>query len=250
MTFPLGADLTLLRPTMGGRRSMSNERVADIWGARTAGRPVDCTGLSYALLHERGGVQWPCNPQAPDGTERLCTDGRFPTAHEDCETFGHDLATGATVTETEFRALRPDGRAILKTAPYEPAYETPDEQYPLRLTTGRTVYHWHTRTKTRRVPQLQDAASAMWVEISAPDAADLGIDNYGNASDDAGPASDAVSTAANELTITAWDPVSKQPEFKVAAVRVERVRAGDGPAPAPTITASAPVRPATPGTGS
>lgn len=49
-------------------------------------------------------------------------------------------------------------------------------------------------------------------------------------------------TAANELTITAWDPVSKQPEFKVAAVSVERLGPGDGPAPAPTNTASAPAR--------
>jgi len=48
-------------------------------------------------------------------------------------------------------------------------------------------------------------------------------------------------TAVNELTISAWDPVSKQPEFKVSAVSLERVRAGEGPAPAPTITASAPV---------
>jgi hypothetical protein len=47
-------------------------------------------------------------------------------------------------------------------------------------------------------------------------------------------------TAANELTITAWDPVSKQPEFKVAAVAVERIGPGDGDAPAPTNTASAP----------
>jgi hypothetical protein len=46
--------------------------------------------------------------------------------------------------------------------------------------------------------------------------------------------------AANELTITAWDPVSKQPLFKSAAVRVEKVAAGDGTAPAPTAAASAP----------
>jgi anaerobic selenocysteine-containing dehydrogenase len=103
----------------------------------------------------------------------------------------------------------------------------------------------------------------MWVEISAPDAGRLGIAegdivrvtsrrgsieaparisevregvvfapwHYGD-----------VDTAANELTITAWDPVSKQPEFKVAAVFVERLRPGDGPAPAPTNTASAPAR--------
>jgi anaerobic selenocysteine-containing dehydrogenase len=46
--------------------------------------------------------------------------------------------------------------------------------------------------------------------------------------------------AANELTITDWDPVSKQPLFKVAAVRVEKLADGDGASPAPTTTASAP----------
>jgi anaerobic selenocysteine-containing dehydrogenase len=54
--------------------------------------------------------------------------------------------------------------------------------------------------------------------------------------------------AANELTIVEWDPVSKQPNFKVAAVRVSRIAAGNGPAPAPTTTASAPVRPGVPPT--
>ncbi len=249
----------------------SPEDAFEAWKRCTAGRPVDYTGLSYALLHDRGGVQWPCTAQAPEGTERLYVDAQFPTTPEDCETFGHDLATGAGVTVTEFRALRPDGRAILKTAPYEPAFELPDDDYPLRLTTGRTVYHWHTRTKTRRAAPLQQAAPAMWVELSAPDAARLGIGegdivrvrsrrgsieaparishiregvvfapwHYGGSAE----------TAANELTLSAWDPVSKQPEFKVAAVSVRRVRAGDGPAPAPDITASAPVHnvPAAPG---
>src|SRR3954454_16989967 len=45
---------------------------------------------------------------------------------------------------------------------------------------------------------------------------------------------------ANELTMTVWDPVSKQPYFKTAACRVTKVRAGEGPAPAPTTAASAP----------
>lgn len=247
------------------------EEAFEAWQRCTAGRPVDYTGLSYPLLHDRGGIQWPCNPQAPDGTERLYTDARFPTTAEDCETFGHDLVTGTPVTPVEFRASAPGGRAILKAAPYEPAYELPDEDYPLRLTTGRTVYHWHTRTKTKRAAQLQQAAPAMWVEISQPDAARLGITegdivkvtsrrgsieaparishvregvvfapwHYG------GPG-----TAANELTLTAWDPVSKQPEFKVAAVSVRRVRAGNGPAPAPVTTASAPVDGASPAPGS
>ena len=59
----------------------------------------------------------------------------------------------------------------------------------------------------------------------------------------AGPDADEPHRQANELTMTVWDPVSKQPYFKTAACRVVRVRAGDGPAPAPTTTASAPAVP-------
>jgi predicted molibdopterin-dependent oxidoreductase YjgC len=59
--------------------------------------------------------------------------------------------------------------------------------------------------------------------------------------DPTGRAPDADHRQANELTMTVWDPVSKQPSFKTAACRVTRLRAGDGPAPAPTNTASAPV---------
>jgi hypothetical protein len=54
---------------------------------------------------------------------------------------------------------------------------------------------------------------------------------------------------ANELTMTVWDPVSKQPAFKTAACRVTRLRAGVGPAPAPTTTASAPAADDLPRTG-
>ena len=58
----------------------------------------------------------------------------------------------------------------------------------------------------------------------------------------AGGAGRDVPTAANELTLTTWDPVSKQPQYKVAAVNVVKVADGAGmPSPAPTITASAPV---------
>jgi predicted molibdopterin-dependent oxidoreductase YjgC len=53
-------------------------------------------------------------------------------------------------------------------------------------------------------------------------------------------APDGHPTAANELTLTEWDPVSKQPVFKNAAVNVQRRAAGEGPAPAPTTTASRP----------
>ncbi len=57
---------------------------------------------------------------------------------------------------------------------------------------------------------------------------------------DAGDGATDHGRAANELTVTDWDPVSKQPIFKTAAARVQRVAAADGPAPAPTTTGSAP----------
>ena len=238
------------------------EEAFEAWKQCSAGRPVDYTGLTYALLHDRGGIQWPCTVDAPEGTERLYVDARFPTSPDRCESYGHDLAAGAAVTETQFRARQPDGRAILKATAYEPAYELPDAEYPLRLTTGRTVYHWHTRTKTRRAPQLQRAAPAMWLEVSRQDADRFGIKEGDivrattrRGSIDAPARISNVregvvfapwhygDDAANDLTLAAWDPVSKQPEFKVAAVALERLRAGDGPAPAPTNTASAPAVP-------
>ncbi|BDH59428.1 molybdopterin oxidoreductase family protein [Tsukamurella sp. PLM1] len=247
------------------------EEAFEAWKRCSAGRQCDYSALTYEMLRDKGGIQWPVTAEAPEGTERLYTDGHFPTTFEACETFGHDVVTGAPTGRTRFLAARPDGRAVLKTAPYEPAYETPDEQYPLRLTTGRTVYHWHTRTKTRRASELQAAAPEMWVELSESDARALGVAegdvvqvtsrrgsieaparishvrdgvvfapwHYGS----------STSTAANELTISAWDPVSKQPELKVAAVSVRRLRAGTGPAPAPTETASAPVAPIAAGRG-
>jgi predicted molibdopterin-dependent oxidoreductase YjgC len=65
---------------------------------------------------------------------------------------------------------------------------------------------------------------------------------YWDTDSPAGPRGRSPGRAANELTITDWDPASKQPLFKTAAAALRKVRAGDGrPAPAPTTTASAPV---------
>jgi ferredoxin-nitrate reductase len=107
--------------------------------------------------------------------------------------------------------------------------------------TGRTVYHFHTRTKTGRAPELNAAAPEPWVELAPSDAADLAVKDgdlvrvesrrgvvevaarcianrpgtlfipfhYGDPD-----------TAANDLTMTSWDPVSKQPYFKSGAARV------------------------------
>ncbi|MEW2412847.1 nitrate reductase [Streptomyces sp. NPDC046866] len=255
------------------------EEAFEAWKRCSAGRPCDYTGLTYDRLRGGSGIQWPCGEDAPEGTERLYTDG-ISWAHPDvCESYGKDLVTGASVEAVEYRSLNPDGKAVIKAAEYVPPHEDTGEEYPLQLTTGRTLYHFHTRTKTGRVPQLDAAAPEVWAELSPAEAAardlregDLarittargslqarvritGIRDglvfvpfhygYWDTPGGHGPASDGEARAANETTVTDWDPVSKQPLYKTAAARIERVARGDGtPAPAPTTTASAPSGPA------
>ncbi|WP_366932949.1 molybdopterin-dependent oxidoreductase [Pseudonocardia sp.] len=98
----------------------------DAWVASTEGRPCDYTGLSHAKLRSApSGIQWPCNSENPDGTERLYTDGKFFSAPDECESYGRDLVTGTAVEETEYRALNPDAKAVIKAAAYLPPHERP-----------------------------------------------------------------------------------------------------------------------------
>jgi anaerobic selenocysteine-containing dehydrogenase len=247
------------------------EGAFEAWKACSGGRPCDYSGLTYERLRGGSGIQWPCTDENPDGTERLYTEGRFNTDADYCETFGQDLATGASFTEVEYRAKAPAGRAILHAADHEPPPEQPDDERPLLVTTGRTVHHFHTRTKTGRTPQLQEAAPDVWVEINPVDADPLGITDgdlvavtsargevhararigeirpgvvfvpfhygYWDAAEVAKP--DDHHRAANELTATTWDPVSRQPHYKVAAVRVRKLAgAGGGPEAEATPTST------------
>jgi anaerobic selenocysteine-containing dehydrogenase len=239
------------------------------WKECSRGRPCDYTGLSYDRLRGGSGIQWPCTEENPEGTERLYADGRFWADPGYCEEYGRDMVTGTPVSETEYKALNPDGKAVLKAAEYLPPHELPGQDHPFQLITGRTLYHFHTRTKTARAPQLQAAAPEVWVEMSAADARerDLAEGDLLEISTPRGrvearlrisgirrgvvflpfhygywDAPDGAGRAANELTVTDWDPVSKQPIFKTAAAAVRLLRKSGGtPAPAPTTTASAPV---------
>jgi anaerobic selenocysteine-containing dehydrogenase len=163
------------------------------------------------------------------------------------------------------------GKAIIKAAQYLPPHEVPSSDYPFALITGRTLYHFHTRTKTARAQQLQDAAPEVWVEVSEHDARRLGIAE-GDAVEVSTPRGSVTCAAricgirdgvlfvpfhygywdadgerghhraGNELTLTDWDPASKQPIFKMAAAQLRRLRRADGVVDrAPTTTASAPV---------
>lgn len=253
------------------------ESAFEAWKRCSEGRPCDYTGLSYGKLRGGSGIQWPCHERAPEGTDRLYADGIAWAAPDVCETYGKDLVTGAAVPAVEYRSLNPEGKAMLKAAEFLPLHEAPSDAYPFQLTTGRTLYHFHTRTKTGRTPQLNAAAPDVWVEMSASDAGARGLDEgdlvevatprgalrgrlritdirpgllfvpfhygYWDTASGSGPDATTPPRAANETTVTDWDPVSKQPLFKTAAAAVALVeKSGGKPAPAPTTTASAPSR--------
>lgn len=224
------------------------EEIFEAWKECTRGRPCDYTGMSYAKLTGGSGIQWPCNEKYPDGARHIYTDGVFNTAMEEAESYGFDLITGAAGTEKEYKAVDPRGKAFIKPAEYLPPHETPDEEYPLWLTTGRLVYHFHTRTKTGRAKELYDAAPDSYVQISEEDAAERSIAE-GDTVEVSSPRGTVLqpakiggikkgvvfipfhygywdnperSRAANELTISEWDPVSKQPYFKYGAVKLTK----------------------------
>jgi len=225
------------------------EEVFEAWKRLSKGRPCDYTGMSYERLTGGSGIQWPCNAGNPHGTERLYADGHFFTDVEHCEDYGHDMETGAPYSKAEYEKMNPAGRAILKACRYKPPTETPDDEFPLRLMTGRNVYQFHTRTKTGRTA-LQKGCPEPEVRVSEKDAKEVGIETgevviirsrrgavelkcrVGHIAEGQvfipfhfgyWDATDERARAANELTVDRWDPVSKQPMFKSGAVRIEKI---------------------------
>ena len=168
-------------------------------------------GISYQRL-EDGGLQWPCPTPDHPGTPILHTQ----------------------------QFTRGKGRFI--PLEYKPSMELPDEEYPLVLTTGRSLYHFHTGTMTRKVEGLNLLKGEGEVEINPGDASALGIAD-GEKVKVISRRGEVVAKAkvtevsslgvvfmtfhfaespANLLTNPALDPVAKIPEYKVCAVRVER----------------------------
>jgi len=129
--------------------------------------------------------------------------------------------------------------------PYQPPAESPDDAYPFWLTTGRVLEHWHTGSMTRRIKQLYQAVPDAYVELNRADAEALGIkkgdrvrlvsrrgslelpaDVDGRGRPPRGtvfvPFFDET-RLINRVTLDAMDNISKQPDFKKCAVRIERV---------------------------
>ncbi|MBN2623457.1 MAG: nitrate reductase [Acidimicrobiales bacterium] len=199
------------------------ERPADAfdeWRRVSAGRLCDYSGITDDRISAVGGVQWPCpadDPSVPaGGTARLYADGRFPTA---------------------------TGRAQLRCVEPAPISDRPRARFPLLLNTGRTVEHWHTRTKTGRVDILDRLAPEGWVEVHPADAEALrvrsgdpvrivsergAIDRIRVRVTQTVRAGEVFvpfhfdEQCANRLTINEFDPISREPNYKQCAVRMER----------------------------
>lgn len=169
-------------------------------------------GISYQRL-EGDGLQWPCPTAEHPGT---------PILHTEKFTRG----------KGKFMPLE-----------YKPSMELPDDEYPLILTTQRSLYHYHTGTMTRKVRGLNELRKEEEVEINPGDAEALDIENgemvhiisrRGDVTakikvTDKSPAGVVSMTfhfaesPTNQLTSPALDPVAKIPELKVCAVKVEKI---------------------------
>ena len=180
----------------------------------SAGGAADYSGISYEKIAASDGVFWPC-PAGGTPTPRMFLD-RFAT---------------------------PDGRARFVPVEHRPAAEELDAEYPVYLTTGRLMQHYQSGTQTRRVAALASAQPEPFVEMHPDLATSSGFEEGETVRvvSRRGAASARVritetiradtvfmpfhwggSSSANLLTNPALDPVSKMPEFKVCAVRLER----------------------------
>lgn len=186
----------------------------------------------YDVLVKERGMRWPVI-QKEDGNWRE-TKWRFAEFDDPFVEKGKGQQFYNSVTK--------DDKALIWFAPYEPAAEEPDEEYPFWLSTGRVLEHWHTGTMTMRVPQLRRAMPHAYVEMSPADAEKLGLRSgnmvivesrraklklpvwiKGRSTVADGsvfiPFFDE-NLLANDLTLGEIDPISKEPDYKKCAVKV------------------------------
>ncbi len=184
---------------------------------------------SYEQLRETRGMLWP----VVDGKE---TRYRYAA--------GHDPYVKKDAGVHFYKAKGYGEKAAFWLRPYHPPAEVPDDEYPYWLSTGRVLEHWHTGSMTRRVRQLHQAVTEAYVEINRADASELGvktgdrvrvvsrrgsvelaaeIDGRGK------PPRGSVfvpffdeSKLINKVTLDAMDNISKEPDYKKCAVRIER----------------------------
>ncbi len=196
-----------------------NEAIWDEYRALTKGTACDQFGITNERLKTEQ-IQWPCPTPDHPGTPRRYTDHRFAT---------------------------PDGHAQFVACQHESPKELPTLAYPLTLTTGRLASQWHTMTRTGKIPRLAKQASTPYIELHPHDAETYAISDGDAVTVESlrgrvtvqAKITDAIrqgvvfmpfhwgdmfapGVAANLLTNDAFDPISKEPEYKACAVRVAK----------------------------
>ncbi|MFG2077804.1 molybdopterin oxidoreductase family protein [Nonomuraea maritima] len=202
-----------LAARLGHRFASDPAEVFDELRRASAGGPADYSGITYERIAAGPGVFWPCPQDGHPGTPRPFLDA-FAT---------------------------PDGRARFVAVQHRPPAEEPDDDYPVYLSTGRVLAQYQSGAQTRRIAPLVEAAPEPYVELH-PDLAarlDIASGDVVRVSSRRGETkvvariSDAIRRdtvfmpfhweGANRLTNPALDPSSRMPEFKVCAVKVERI---------------------------
>jgi assimilatory nitrate reductase catalytic subunit len=179
------------------------------------GRMLDYSGMTHEKIEQQRGIQWPCTDGAETGTQRLYADGKYQ--HR-------------------------DGKAKLMPLPFIDNNERPDEEYPFWLNSGRVVEHFHTRTRTGKVGNLNKFSPTAYMEMNPDAAQPLGITHgsYVRLTSRRGDAVVMVQLTqrvapnmvfipfhfhecVNRLTLGLLDPHSRQPAYKQCSVSIQAV---------------------------
>jgi nitrate reductase NapA len=197
--------------------------------AMAKGTAYDFSGMTRERLRKEHGLLWPLPTPGHPGTKRRYVRGDDP------------LVPADHPQRIRFYG-RPDGRAVVWLRPQKPPEEVVDAAYPVYFTTGRVIEHWHTGTMTRNCKELAHANAEALAELHPQDAARLKVETgdvvrvtsrrgserfRAKVTDTSRPGLLFVQMhdsehMCNRITNDAVDPVSRQPEFKICAVKVEK----------------------------
>jgi ferredoxin-nitrate reductase len=211
----------------------------------TVGQPCDQAGLSHAWLESQGPTQWPFSSPKCDLSDRKTNWLGKPRAVE-----GFDPKVSSRLY-TDYKFYTPNGRAQFLACHAKGLAELPDDRYPFVLTTGRLYEHWHTMSRTGRIPKLAKKYDNPFIEIHPRDAEQLRIADgeWIEVRSKRGKARFVVKVTrgicpgatfvpmhwgalwaeqseANALTHAECCPISKQPELKACAVQLLPIRNG------------------------
>ncbi len=224
-----------------GYTSGKFENADDVWAEMmlaSKDTAYDFNGMPRERLKAERGVRWPAPTVDHPGTAIRYVKGEDPLL--DSGPYADDsLKPG----ETKFYAAA-DGRANIWLRPVQGPAEEADEEYPFTLSTGRVLEHWHTGTMTMAAPELRRAQPEAFVEINPKDAEALGITGGDMVKITSRRGESLIKARVvdmpqvgtcfvpfhwehtgqliNDTTVDAYDAGSKQPEFKICAVRLEK----------------------------